>query len=301
MNPAMAAMEIRMAREEIRRLRRELARTVLQKAIDKDWAVLPDGAAGDQIRRVVGIMDGPVTEALQSGAAPKALELWRVQTEHINRVFENGGKGRGCQNATYHPKLTNWAFLARTIAGTYNEVAKIFMLPHISTVYQKTAEMITTKNDKAYCLHMNKIQSISDRAYRENWTSHQRIGAIAQESAIINSGIEHDNVSNTLKGGDESHCIATLSRMFNAMAQKVKDTQSSDDDERENSPTSAVQHNSILDNLMLAEEHLVFKFSSIDPGVKCLEIVASVNVAKVTSSIITAKIISLLDLLPLFV
>ena len=33
---------------------------------------------------------------------------------------------------------------------------------------------------------------------------------------------------------------------------------------------------------MLAEEHLVFKFSSIDPGVKCLEIVASVNVAKVT-------------------
>ena len=38
-------------------------------------------------------MDGPVTEALQSGAAPKALELWRVHTEHINRVFENGGKG----------------------------------------------------------------------------------------------------------------------------------------------------------------------------------------------------------------
>jgi hypothetical protein len=73
--------------------------------------------------------------------------------------------------------------------------------------------------------------------------------------------------------------------MFNAMAQKVKDAQSSDDDEQENSPTlanspiSAVQQNSILDNLLLAEEHLVFKFSSIDPGVKCSEIVASVNVA----------------------
>ena len=147
MNLAMAAMEIHMAREEIRRLCRELARTVLQKAIDKDWAVLPDGAAGGQIRRAVGIMDGPVTKALQSGAAPKALELWRVQTKHINRVFENGGKGRGCQNATYHPKLMNWAFLARAISGTYNEVAKIFMLPHISTVYQKTAEMIKTKND----------------------------------------------------------------------------------------------------------------------------------------------------------
>jgi len=43
----------------------------------------------------------------------------------------------------------NWAiaFLARTSSGTYNEVAKICMLPHISTVYQKTAEMIKTKND----------------------------------------------------------------------------------------------------------------------------------------------------------
>ena len=92
---------------------------------------------------------------------------------------------------------------------------------------------------------------------------------------------KHDYVSNTLKGGDESHCIATLSRMFNAMAQKVKDAQSSGDDKRENSPTTVVQQNSILDNLLLAEEHLVFKFSSIDPGVKCLEIVASVNVANV--------------------
>ena len=129
-------------------------------------------------------MDNPVTKALQSGAAPEALELWRVHTEHINRVFENGGKGQGCQNATYHPKLMNWAiaFLARTSSGTYNEVAKIFMLPHISTVYQKMAEIITTKNDKAYCLHMNTIQRISDRAHHENWTSHQRIGAIAQDS-----------------------------------------------------------------------------------------------------------------------
>jgi hypothetical protein len=75
MNPAMAAMEIHMAREEIRRLCRELARTVLQKAIEKDGAVLPDGASGNQIRRAVGIMDAPVTKALQLGAAHEALEL----------------------------------------------------------------------------------------------------------------------------------------------------------------------------------------------------------------------------------
>ena len=141
----------------------------------------------------------------------------------------------------------NWAiaFLARTSSGTYNEVAKIFMLPHISTIYRKTAEIITTKNDEAYCLHMNTIQSISDRAHHENWTSHQRIGAIAQDSDNINSGIEHDYicVKYTLKGGggDKSSCIAALLQMFNAMAQKVKDAQSSDDDERENSPSFPAQ------------------------------------------------------------
>jgi len=88
----------------------------------------------------------------------------------------------------------NWeiAFLARTSASTYNEVAKIMMLPNISTVYRKTAELITTKNDKAYCMHMNTIRSISNHAHRENWTSNQRIGAIAQDSANIKSGIEHD-------------------------------------------------------------------------------------------------------------
>ena len=94
LNLAMAAMEIHMAREEIRCLHHELARTVLQKAIDKDGAVLP-------------IMDGPITKALQLGAAQEALELWRVHTKHINRVFENGGKGQGHQNATYHPQLMN--------------------------------------------------------------------------------------------------------------------------------------------------------------------------------------------------
>ena len=56
----LAAMVIHMAPEEIRRLRCDLARTVLQKA-EKDGAVLLDGAVGEQIRRAVGIMDGPVT------------------------------------------------------------------------------------------------------------------------------------------------------------------------------------------------------------------------------------------------
>jgi hypothetical protein len=76
MNSELAPMEIHKICKENRRLRRELARTVLQEAIDKDGAVLSDGASGDRIRQDVGIMDGPITEALQSsGGAPEALEL----------------------------------------------------------------------------------------------------------------------------------------------------------------------------------------------------------------------------------
>jgi hypothetical protein len=142
------------------------------------------------------------------------LELWKVHAEHISKVCGKGGKRQGCQS--YHPVLMNWAaaFLSCTSASTYNEVAKIMMLPNISTVYRKMAEMITTKNDKAYCMHMNTICSISDHARCEHWTSHQRIGVIAQDSANINSGIKHDYVTYTLKGGDKLHSIA---RMQNGM------------------------------------------------------------------------------------
>ena len=87
---------------------------------------------------------------------------------------------------------------------------------------------------------------------------------LSQDSANINSGIEHDYVSNTLKGADKSHSVATLSRMFQALAQKMKDAECD-----ENEQQQEVQQNSILDNLPLAEEHLVFKFSSIDPQIKC--------------------------------
>ena len=50
------------------------------------------------------------------------------------------------------------AFLACTSSSTYTKVAKIMKLPHtsISMVYQKTATLINTENDKAYCLHIKK-------------------------------------------------------------------------------------------------------------------------------------------------
>jgi hypothetical protein len=77
--------------------------------------------------------------------------------------------------------------------------------------------------------------------------------------------------------------------MFQVLAQKSKDSQSNKKLQEED---EVAQQNSILDNLPLAQEHLVFKFSSIDLQVKFLEIVASVNVTKLTPGVITSVIIA---------
>jgi hypothetical protein len=54
-------------------------------------------------------MNSSITEALEKGGAPKALELWRLHSEHISQVCDNGGKGRGQKRVAYHPLLLNWA------------------------------------------------------------------------------------------------------------------------------------------------------------------------------------------------
>jgi len=187
----------------------------------------------------------------------------------------------------------------------YKDVAKVMLLPDISYVYRKTAEMVSTNNDKAWGLHLNTIKSLAEHANRENWTKHQRFGVIAQDSANIKSGIEHDYKSNQLKGGDETFGIANLSKMFQALAQEVKDAESNEDDTDKDEPTIAAseepqQTTSILDSLILAKEHLVFKFTIMDPNIQCSVVVASANVNKVTPGIITMIMKLLRDTLPCY-
>jgi hypothetical protein len=50
----------------------------------------------------------------------------------------------------------------------------------------------------------------------------------------------------------------------------------------------------------MAVKHLVFKRVLLDPDIKFSEIVASINVTKVTAAVITVMIISLRDTLPKF-
>jgi hypothetical protein len=221
---------------------------------------------------------------LKDGGAPKALELWQSHCEHIGKVNENGEKGvKGWKRVKYHPLLMSWAiaFLARTSGRVYAEVAKIMMLPYISHVYREMAKLASTQRDKAFGLHINIIRSVHEGANRKKWTRHQRIGTVVQDSANINATIKHGYVSNMLKGGNQTHCLATLSQMFQSMAQKVRDAESGDG---ESGSTTMVtqQQSSNLGNLPLVKEHLIFQCVSIDPDIKCSEIVASINVTKVS-------------------
>ena len=66
---------------------------VLLDAIDKDGAILPEGIEGDQIRKVVEVMGGPISKVLQSHPTSSVeLALWKVHAEHISNVSNDDGK-----------------------------------------------------------------------------------------------------------------------------------------------------------------------------------------------------------------
>jgi hypothetical protein len=178
---------------------------------------------------------------------------------------------------------------------------KVMMFSHISHIYKKAAELVSTENDNAYGLHMTTVQSLGDCACHEKWSSHQRIGVIAQDSANIKTRIEHDYKLNKLKGGEKTHSIITLTQMFQAFVQEVKDA-TNETKAKDNVTTISAQQQNIfiLENLTLAEEHLVFKYSIMDPNIKCSKVVVSVNMNKVTPAIITSIMTLLRDTLPIF-
>jgi hypothetical protein len=51
--------------------------------MNKHGIHLLDGVVGDEIMQAIGIMDGPITTALQDGRASEALELWHLHSKHI--------------------------------------------------------------------------------------------------------------------------------------------------------------------------------------------------------------------------
>ena len=114
---------------------------------------------------------------MEKGGANEELEVWRLHKEHLNDYCENGPKCQGKRNViTLYFRIGLLFFLARTSTRTYKEVAKVMKLPHISFIYTKTTEMVSTVADKGYVIDINTIRTVGERAKREKLTSHQKTG-----------------------------------------------------------------------------------------------------------------------------
>ena len=230
-------------RAENRRLKRANARKVLEKDLAEKGREVP-AEEFCQVRTAMHIMDETITNALEKGGAIEEKEIWVLHRDRLDQIYDNGGADRGKKTVRIHPTLMQWAiaFLARTSETVYNEVRKVMPgLPHISHTYRETAKLISTMGDKAYFCNWDTIATMAERAEREGWTEHQRRGGLAQDSANMNAGFQHDFVTNTLVGGDESHRLGNLTHMFQVMAQQVRDA--SDDEEGDEMDGQRVSNN----------------------------------------------------------
>lgn len=227
-SPRKARIEIESLREENKRLKRENAKKVFLKDLGIKGRNVSQAKLA-QIRKALGICGDEVETALEEGGAEEEVEMWKIFREHINEVYtaEESSKGRNNKKkrVKIREDILDWAiaFLAKTSISTYNEVRKVLKLPHISYVYKKTAEMVSSVKDKAWAVNIDTIKSLAERATKEDWTEHQRRGVLAQDSANVSTCMEFDHVSNTLIGGDESHRLGSLTHTFHTLAQQVRD------------------------------------------------------------------------------
>ena len=128
----------------------------------------------------------------------------------------------------------------------------------------------------------------------------RRNGVISFASCSLNVGVDHDHVTNNIVGGDKSHRLSSLLQMFEGLVNNVKSAKLSEDSTENAVSDAAVNTNSILDELKLAQEHLVFKWLPVDPDVKCSEIVTSINGKKVTPQLAASVLGRLRDTLPIY-
>ena len=192
LDPCVAKTEIGVLRDENRELRRRMAKMQLDKELEENGRELT-GAELKRVRRAVNRANPYVEKELSKEGNEYGLALWQVHLEHINAQAVNGGKRRG-KRVKCHPDLLNWAiaFLARTSISVYKEVARVMLLPDIRHVQRETAKLVSNSNSRAYSICLVTLWRVKQRAEDEGWTKHQRRVAIAQDSANINTTVEHD-------------------------------------------------------------------------------------------------------------
>ena len=232
---AKAEAEIRRLRAENKRLERRQKVKAVHDMEMEEHGIKLKGKKLAQTVAGINIMSPTIEAKLEEAGDEEARELWMIHRESLNAQYENGGKKKG-RAVPVNQILLDWAvaFLAKTSASVYKEVAKVMLLPDIRHVQRRTAKLVSRSSEKAMSMCIANMRTIRDRADKEGWSEHARTGCIGFDSANINPGMEHDYVSNTLSGGDESHRLSSLSQMFHVMAEKVKKANGEVPDEDDN-------------------------------------------------------------------
>ena len=102
-------------------------------------------------RAVTTELTGSSTSEGTEDKKENKLEMWKVMFQRLLQVYKNGGKTKGLRVA---PEYMSWSMelLARTSVNTYDEVRKVMKFPHISYVYKKSGEVISSAHQQAFSL-----------------------------------------------------------------------------------------------------------------------------------------------------
>ena len=238
--PDQATHEIQRLRKMLLNMKRRMAKQVAKRKIANS-GVIVSGHRADELMEALDIVNKAVEDELTGDntaeGAPdekeNKFEMWKVMFHRLLQVYRNGGKTKGLNVA---PEMMSWSMelLARTSVNNYQEVRKVMRLPALSYVYEKSGELISSANQRAFSLCIQTCQTVMKRAENEDWAANTRLVTTALDSAGVSSGVQWDYKLKKMVGQCEGHKLQPLTSKFNLMANKLKAAKEADDAAKEN-------------------------------------------------------------------
>lgn len=297
-NVSVIARNPKKAEHEINKLRNKVSKlTALNSKLEKKEEQMMSNPK-ELIERVMRLIDDAIAKEKSNrrdAGVVTEKELWLIHTKHMLNVFLADGNMRQVNQVV---ELVLWAMAmhARTSNRVYKEIAKVMKLAHISTVYKKGNELVSTGSTRAFSLCTVTLSMLSQQADRRKLNDNQRLVFFAIDSANINAGLQWDYVRNQMVGGCEGIAYQQVRQMFYAMASRLQDNE-------EEGGADEMEHiGSIMDNMRLAKEHCVAKMTSVEPDAKgyISEVIASTDCEQFSGDVVMQMTHSMQQLVPNF-
>ena len=183
-----ATHEIQRLCKVLLHMKKQAAKEVTKEAISNTGLTVT-GRRVDELMDALDFFHKSVEDELTGDSTIKGtpdekenkLEMWKVMLHRLIEVYQNGGKTKGLKVL---PEMMSWSMelLARTSVNNFQEARKVMRLPHISYVYKKSNEVISSANQQAFLLCIQTINTVRLRAKNEKWTENARIVVAALDS-----------------------------------------------------------------------------------------------------------------------